>query len=208
MEELCNANQIKAIFIDFLLNQEKGSIIGSEIMFAYKKLLADLILLNKGNIIAYEIKAQHDDFRKIEYQLAEYNKVFDYVSLITTEKHFLKAKKCIPSQNGIIVISRELDIEKYREPKLNSYIRKEELLNTMTIRFIQEYFKLPRNNLDAIKVRKLAQNKELAEIKTALYSFLYKRISVRFSNFILEKGEITHYEDIALLSMPNKKIIL
>jgi hypothetical protein len=209
MNELSNANHIKALFIDLLLDKRnEGEVIGSEIMFAEKKALADLVLLSNKNIMAYEIKAQNDDFRKAKCQLETYNKVFDYVSLITTEKHFLKAKKQVPSKNGIIIVTNKIDFEHYREPKQNISLRKEEILSTMTIKFILEYFNLSNRRSFSSEIRKTLRNRSILELKSAMYTFLYKRILNRFSNFVQERGMKTHYEDITLLSMPPKKITL
>jgi hypothetical protein len=103
MTNLGSAKHIKASFIDVLLERKNEvGIIGSEIMFADKKALADLILLSNNKIIAYEIKAQNDDFRKILYQLEAYNNVFDYVNLITTEKHLKKAKQQMPEKTALL----------------------------------------------------------------------------------------------------------
>lgn len=209
MTELNNAKYIKALFIDNILTQPFDQrIIGSEVMFAHKKVVADLIILSKGITEAYEIKAQNDDFRKIKYQLEEYNNVFDYVNVIVTENHFEKAKKVIPDNNGLIIITNEQYFNIYRKPKKNKILVKEELLSTMTIKFIQKYFKISSKDLTASEIRKSLEGNDLQDLKSALYIFLYNRISNRFSYFLLERGNKTHFEDIMLLSMPNKKIYL
>lgn len=208
MDKLRNANYIKSLFIDYLLMQHPNSIIGSEVVFAYKKFLADLINLRNNYTYAYEIKAKNDDFRKIESQLREYNKVFDFVSLIVTEKHLIKAQNIVPLYNGIILIKNNLEIECIQEPIQNLFLVKEDLLETMTIKFIVKYFNIVDKKKLAYLLRKTLMEKDSDELRNALFSFLYTRIERRFLNFLNEKGVTTHYEDISLLSMPIKKIVI
>lgn len=209
MNELKNAKYIKALFIDYLLSQKtRDIVIGSEVMFAYKKAVADLIILSNEKIEAYEIKSQNDDFRKITYQLEEYNKVFNYVSIIVTENHFEKAKKLIHKNNGLIIVSNNQDFEIYRIPKENNNLIKEEILSTMTIAFILKHFNIGTNELLASEIRQSLTHRNLQDIKKALYVFFYNRISYKFSNFLQERGTKTHFEDVMLLSMPNKKVTL
>jgi hypothetical protein len=60
----------------------------------------------------------------------------------------------------------------------------------------------------ANKIRSSLLDKKSEELKKATYIFLYERIKSRFTNFILERGIKTHYEDVALLSVSIKRIIL
>lgn len=209
MKALNNAKQIKALFIDLMLeNQEDELVIGNEIMFADKKAIADLVFLENGLINAYEVKSHSDDLRKLEYQLNEYNKVFDHVSVILTENHLNKAKEIIPRKNGIIVLNANYEFKVVRKSVKNNRLNKEELLSTMTIKFIRSYFNLPSSNLNAFEIRKSLSNKSLTELKAALHQFLFDRISSKFEIFKDERGVKTHFEDITLLSMNGKKVEL
>jgi hypothetical protein len=209
MNELNNAKYIKALFVDYILSQPFEQItIGSEVMFAHKKVVADLVILSNEGTEAYEIKACNDDFRKLENQLKEYNNVFDYVNVIVTENHFAKAKKLIPKSNGLILITDKLDFHIYRKPPINKKLKKEELLSTMTIKFLKKYFTINSKKLTAFEIRNYLVEKDIQDLRSALYVFLFNNISNRFSNFLFERGIKTHYEDVKLLSMPNKKVVL
>jgi hypothetical protein len=207
MNELVSARQLKAIFIDYLFpHLDKEDVVGSEIMFGSKKGVADLILFSNGQTFAYEIKAQNDDFRKLRGQLEEYNKTFDFVSLITTEKHSSKANRIVPKNNGIIIIYNDLTIKNIREPNQNIFLNKDDLLSTMTIKYIEKRFKLSRKKLLAQEFRNSLKYLTLDELRESRYEFLYQRIRPKFVNFIIDKGTKTHSEDITLLSETNKKI--
>jgi hypothetical protein len=207
MNELINARNLKALFIDYLFeNLRQKDVIGSEIMFGSRKGIADLVLLTNGLIFAYEIKAQNDDFRKIKLQLEEYNKTFDFVYLITTEKHFIKAKNVVPKNNGIIFIYNDYSVKLFRESKQNIKLSKEEMLSTMTIKFIENKYQLPPKKMLAYDLRESLKHIDQNILKENMYEFLYQRIRPRFLNFMDERGNKTHFEEIALLSLTNKKI--
>lgn len=209
MNELNNAKYIKALFVDYLTERQfENYIIGSEILFADKNALADLVLLSNMVSTAFEIKAQNDDFRRIEYQFSDYNKVFDFVNLIITEKHFQKAKRIMSANNGIIIITNNQKIEVYKKPKQNKKLSKEKIAATMTISFLKKYFNIRQNNYNGLEIRNILQKKDIKELSNAMYIFLYSRIKNKYVNFMHEKGKKTHFEDISLLSLPNKKIIL
>jgi hypothetical protein len=208
MKELINSRYIKALIIDYLIkNLNSNFVIGSEIMFGSRRGMADLVLLSEGLTFSYEIKAQNDDFRKIKVQLEEYNKVFDHVYLVTTEKHLLKAQNAVSDNNGLMIISNDCSVQLIRNSKQNTILNKEELLSTMTIRFIEHRFKLPHKRVLAKELRNTLETFQQNEIQKYVYEFLYQRIKPRFDNFIMEKGIATHFEEIALLSMPNKRLL-
>ena len=207
MNDLSDARNLKALFIDYLFkNIKQKDVIGSEIMFGSRKGVADLIMLSNGFTSAYEIKAQNDDFRKIKLQLDSYNKTFDYVYLITTEKHLLKAMNEVPKNNGIIIIYNDSSIKDFRESKQNIKLSKEEMLNTMTIKFLEKEHHFVSRKMNAYTLREALKKLDTNTIKENMYQFLYKRIQPRYSNFILERGGKTHFEDIALLSFKNKRV--
>jgi hypothetical protein len=207
MNELVNARIIKALLIDNLINFLKNDyIIGSEIMFGRRKGIVDLLMLSDKFTYAYEIKARNDDFRKIKMQMEEYNKTFDFVYLVTTENHFERARNQVPQKNGIIIIYNDSSIKILREARINKKLIKEELLSTMTIKFIRKNFEINKNISLAYDIRENLKKVDLDFTRNCMYNFLYERIKPRFSNFLLERGIITHYEEVALLSFKNKKI--
>lgn len=209
MNNLINARHLKALLIDYLFSSlDTSDIIGSEVMFGARKGIADLILLSHGIITAYEIKAQNDDFRKIKIQLDDYNNTFDYVFLVTTEKHYLEARNNIKKNNGIIIIYNDSSIKIIKPPKQNINLNKSDLLSTMTINYLERTYKIPKKNQLAYNYRESLKHIGQDNLKNGIYEFLYQRIKPRYENFIKERGLKTHFEDVALLSFKNKKIIL
>jgi hypothetical protein len=204
-----NARYIKALLIDFLYEGlHESDIIGSEVMFGERKGIADLLLLSNGIIYGYEIKAQNDDFRKIKTQLVDYNNTFDFVYLVTTEKHYLKAKNSITKSTGIIIIYKDSSIKILKTPKQNFRLNKDDLLATMTINYLGNRYGLPHKGELAYDFRKSLKYLTQQSIKEGVYDFLFQRINPKYLNFLKERGIKTHFEDIALLSFRNKRIII
>ena len=56
-----------------------------------------------GKSYAYEIKTELDTLNKLEKQIADYSKVFEYVDVVLHAKHLEKAITIIPEHCGIIV---------------------------------------------------------------------------------------------------------
>ena len=55
-------------------------------MYGIKRKVVDLVVLQNKKIIAVEIKSDSDNLSRLEEQISEYKKIFDYVLIITTEK--------------------------------------------------------------------------------------------------------------------------
>lgn len=207
MAKLGIAYKLKASLIDYLLDKfGEEIIIGSEIMFARKRALADLVVLHNQLVHAYEIKSPNDDFRRLPLQIIEYNKVFDYVSVVTTEKHLQRAIELTPVYNGIYLITNNDTVEVYRHPILNQSKSKEEILASLTIKFLVEHFKIHYPKSNSAEIRRSLLAHDIVELSNALCRFLNDRTAVKYTTFLKERGKATHYEDISLLSMPLKKI--
>lgn len=68
---------------------------------------ADFILIN-GKAVVYEIKTELDNFDRLESQLSNYYKAFNYVCLVTSESHFERAYKLLKDTDaGIYVLTKK-----------------------------------------------------------------------------------------------------
>lgn len=65
---------------------------------------ADAVLLN-GTSHVYEIKSELDNLDRLERQLVAYGKIFDRITVITTERLFPSIEKRIPDNIGIMVLA-------------------------------------------------------------------------------------------------------
>lgn len=70
-----------------------------------------------GSSYAYEIKTELDTLNKLEKQIEDYSKVFEFVSVVIHSKHLKKAKEILPSYCGIEVYDKCMDSEFFIERK-------------------------------------------------------------------------------------------
>lgn len=79
---------------------------------------ADAVVLN-GTSHVYEIKSEMDSFDRLDRQLAAYRKMFDFITIITTERLYQSVADRTPREIGIMVLAEG----KYRF-RTKNYCRK------------------------------------------------------------------------------------
>jgi hypothetical protein len=65
---------------------------------------ADAVVLN-GTSHVYEIKSEMDSFERLDRQLAAYRKMFDFITVITTERLYKSVEDRVPTEVGIMVLA-------------------------------------------------------------------------------------------------------
>ncbi len=65
---------------------------------------ADAVVLN-GTSHVYEIKSEMDSFERLDRQLAAYHKMFDFITVITTERLYKSVADRVPAEVGIMVLA-------------------------------------------------------------------------------------------------------
>lgn len=65
---------------------------------------ADAVVLN-GTSHVYEIKSEMDSFDRLDRQLTAYRKMFDFITVITTERLFKAVDERVPPEVGIRVLA-------------------------------------------------------------------------------------------------------
>lgn len=82
---------------------------------------ADAVVLN-GTSHVYEIKSEKDNFDRLDRQITAYRKIFDNISVITSEQLYEAVQEKIPQEIGIMVLSDsgyKFRKKPYREPTSN-----------------------------------------------------------------------------------------
>lgn len=201
MNLLSNSKIIKARFVDYIIHNDLFTgdfCIGQEIMYGTNKLIADMVIVAAGKLYAIEIKSSVDDLRRIDNQLSNYDKIFDYIYVVTTDKHESHIKS-INDYVGVFTLKNNGDFRLVKKALLRGSFSKEDALNTIPASFLKKHFKL-KSSLLAHEVRCTLNKKNKKSIKECLNDYLTSTISCRYANFIDEKGELSHFEDIAILS--------
>jgi len=65
---------------------------------------ADAVVLN-GTSHVYEIKSEMDSFERLDRQLTAYRKMFDFITVITTERLYKSVEDRVPMEVGIMVLA-------------------------------------------------------------------------------------------------------
>jgi hypothetical protein len=197
---LNSAEYIKCLFIDYLLSKNNEQVIGNEFMYGIKRKLVDLIVLKKNRTIAVEIKSNNDNLNRLEEQVKEYKKIFDYLLIVTTEKHKNNILEKVSDDIGIYIIQDDLSIIKLRKPSIQKSKDKKELLYSINARYLCKIGNYSYSKYNTDEVRGLFAKKRISYIQDILFTYLYEKYNNKFSLFINERGINTHIEDLCLLS--------
>lgn len=197
---LQSAEYIKCLFIDYLLSGSKELIIGNELMYGIKRKVVDLVVLQNKKIIAVEIKSDSDNLSRLEEQISEYKKIFDYVLIITTEKHASKISEIVPSEIGIYVFKENLLMKKFRNPRIQRNKDKIEMLYSINAKYLCKLEGLTLSKYDTDEIRLKYAKRRTSSIQEILLMYLTQKYKERFTLFMNERGLLTHIEDLSLLS--------
>jgi len=108
---------------------------------------ADIVIFN-GTSHVYEIKTDLDNFERLEAQIENYKKVFEYVNIVSVEAKVETIQSLVDDDIGIIVLTDKYTLSPVRKAKsrLNK-LDKEALFNMLRK---DEYLKIIKNNFGYI----------------------------------------------------------
>lgn len=83
----------------------------------------DIAVVN-GSLHGFEIKSEYDNLLRLPNQIQAYSKVFDYISVIASQKHIDGIRSQIPDWCGIYLAEEKaaLTITSIRAPQRNLFI--------------------------------------------------------------------------------------
>lgn len=105
---------------------DSNSLVLDEFNISLGLVRADIAVVN-GVLHGIEIKSEKDTLKRLDNQLTEYKKFFEYITVVTCEKFQDKIEKSIPEKCGILVAKIENNkviFKKIREAKKNYEIDK------------------------------------------------------------------------------------
>ncbi len=193
------ANEIKTKLIDFLITKHKQPMLANELLFSKNKRRADLVLLKHNKIIAFEIKGDTDDTRRLLPQIKDYIQTFDEVNIVCTERLFRQISSIIPRSVGIIRFDGKF--KNIRRATVNKKISKGNLVYFMKKNELLKRFSLGCSKQTTDEIRqKIVKNKSLIEIKKAALHTLQKKIAPTSKLFLRERGTATVNDDLLTLT--------
>jgi nucleoid DNA-binding protein len=195
-----SAEFIKSKVIDFLMDDISDNLcIGNEVMYGTKRKIIDLLILDNKKLIAIEIKADNDDLRRLQEQVNESKKIFDYIIVCTTLAHLDKTKQVLTDDIGIFSVN-EQEIKKIRNPKKQKALDKTEMLFSISSNFLRKNSSLTAHNINSDEVRQHYVKESISKIHNLLIDYMRQKIQSKFNLFLQNRGKVTHIDDIPLLS--------
>lgn len=130
-------------YIEDKFSYDSTTRIIDELQVCYGEARVDIAAIN-GSFYGYEIKSESDTLERLPQQAICYNRVFDYITLVCSEKFLESIDDKIPKWWGVYLaklnMSKNVFIECFREPSINTeldsfslvqFLRKDELVEIM-----------------------------------------------------------------------------
>lgn len=110
--------------VDALHGSAPDTIVIEELGLCQGVSRVDLAVIN-GTVHGYEIKSERDTLDRLPSQSITYNRVFDYVTIVTASSHAKKITQCVPKWWGIAIAIPEVhgvEIQTKRRARLNMHV--------------------------------------------------------------------------------------
>lgn len=106
--KIFDATYIKLVLLDLLLKEGECRLIVNELPFLKEYRWADLFCIKGNDLIAYEIKSELDTVKTLNSQISDYQKIFNKVYAVISEK-FVNTRnvKELSKYVGIIVVKSD-----------------------------------------------------------------------------------------------------
>lgn len=196
------ADRLKAAFIDFVLdNFDDSVIIGHEVMYGSSGRFADMVLLYKGDTYAIEIKSDSDSLYRINGQLHEYQRQFNYVIVVCGQKYCQQLCQRLPKGIGLFQVSNNTDVKELRKPTRRTRLDKEEMLFSIKSTYLSKQADFPTSNISTDTIRSKFAKKRTSRVQEILYNYWVSRMLPGFRNFLSDRGSQTLPVDLSNFSI-------
>lgn len=195
------ADTLKAAFIDFVLaNFDDTVIIGHEVMYGSLGKFADIILLYKGNTYAIEIKSDADSLARIDDQINEYQKQFNYVMVVCGKKYRKKLSARLPKNVGLYMVNDDANVKEIRKATRKTRLDKEEMLFSINTAYLSKMADFPTSHIGSDAIRTKYTKKRISCIQEILYNYWVSRLKPGFECFLSDRGSHTIPADLSNFS--------
>ena len=188
----------KAYCIDFYIKKYKCQLITSEFRYGISKLITDLVIITQRNTISIEIKTEKDDLRRLKSQIIEARKNFNLTIVFAASQYKHELLNELPDDVGITLLKNG-HCEVLRIPKRN-VPSDLEILASIPVVYLRSFFSIP-NNLDSDKARSYVIRMYHKRVQECFRAFMNYRFAKNYNQFLSDRGEKTHIDDIPILTM-------
>lgn len=193
-----NEKELKCKLIDYILSVFPDCVlIGVEVPFISMKRRVDVLLItDKHELIAYEIKSDADSLRRWEDQKRDYLQTFDKLYIVTSEK--FKDIKLHNNSVGRIYINGSVK-EKHVAKTINR-LNKEHLAYFLWKEEIVKMGYSKTESVEILRAKLIKKSKNIATIRNLAIKSLLKRYGNRFDIFKRYKENKTNLADLDYLT--------
>ncbi|MDN4617685.1 sce7726 family protein [Paenibacillus sp. PsM32] len=136
-----------------------------------------------GHSYAYEIKTELDSLDKLEKQISDYSKAFEYVQVVCHPYHYKKVKENVPSFCGIVTYNDcKTDLpfsfkqKRLRNPNIDASFQ----LSTLTAKELDKILKEENLNIDSLDRQSKQELISLSLSSAKINHHFKEKIKARF----------------------------
>lgn len=197
-----NEKRIKCLLLDSLEGKYRAKMIGVEVPFLAGQRWADLLLITgQGELIAFEIKSDHDSLRRLATQIEDYTQTFDQVRLVLSEK-FKNSPllRALPRAVGIeFVDGARRRIKCSRRARVRTRLSKRHLLFFLWEKDLAKFRRSKQDSVQEMRNR-MERACTLETIKKCAVVALVGRYRGRYKTYLREKSKRVQEEDLSFLT--------
>ena len=203
------ANIVKTALVNMLLTDSKYELIANEVPFLNRKRSADMVAIKNGCLIGVEIKSKSDNLRTMQAQLDDYQKVFNKVYLVYSEK-FSKELDIVklPKNVGLIVIDSKGELKVRRVAGHRRNLNKEALISMLWRQDLESLIrchnKIEYDELKQIAIKQCA----IKNIQKQINRSLIGRYGEGYNTLLQEMGSKIILEDLFYITGIKKNRIV
>ncbi len=173
-------------------NYPSESLVVDELKVCNGNAIMDVAVVN-GSLIGFEIKSANDNLSRLTNQMSFYNKVFDFITVVTCKNHLNGVLKTVPSKWGIWIVEKDGDELKKCETRVATmnedtdafsiaqFLWKNEIIDLVIKRSLDKKI---CNKRKWIQWQYLADSLELKDLKNEVRSYLKSRTDWKTSREI------------------------
>lgn len=190
---MLNADRMKVLLIDYLLDRFELDILVSEFSFLQGYRKADIVTFGTDQISAFEIKSPRDKLTRLSNQMADYSSVFTYCYLVTTDCCIEKARQLVRPRVGLILISND-NVQVIRQPKENRRLSKQSLYHSIPSNVFPH-----SNKKKACRAKSCIDSITTSSLQKAFYTSMISKYERQYRAFMLDRGNKTSLTDLYYL---------
>ena len=148
-----------------------------------------------------EIKSDSDSLSRINGQVHEYQRQFNYVIVVCGQKYSRQLCQQLPKGIGLFQVNGHTDVKELRKPTRKTRLDKEEMLFSIKSAYLSKQADFPTYNISTDTIRSKFAKKRTSCIQEILYNYWESRMLPGFRNFLSDRGSQTLPVDLSSFSI-------